>query len=101
MAMRKKLTTKTIEALTPTGPKRLEVYDQLLPGFGIRVSVSGHKSWFCVVRVNNRLRRCTLGPYPRLSLSDAREAARNLMKDARAGIFTEFETDESGITLGE
>jgi hypothetical protein len=60
--MRKKLTTKTVDALVPKGPKRLEVYDQTLPGFGVRVSVNGHKSWFCAVRVDSRLRRCTLGP---------------------------------------
>src|SRR5882672_6344449 len=60
--MRKKLTTKTVEALAPNGPKRFEVYDLILPGFGIRVSTNGHKSWFCAARVGSRLRRHTLGP---------------------------------------
>jgi hypothetical protein len=60
--MRKKLTTTTVGALAPNGPKRFEVYDLTLPGFGIRVSTNGQKSWFCAARVSNRLRRHTLGP---------------------------------------
>ena len=86
MAMRKKLTAKTVEALAPQGPKRLEVYDVTLPGFGLRISPSGHKSWFCAVRDNSRQRRVTLGPYPRVSLADAREAARKVMSDAETGV---------------
>ena len=84
--MRKKLTAKTVEALAHHGLKRLEVYDLTLPGFGLRISPNGHKSWFCVVRDYGRQRRITLGPYPRVSLGDAREAARKIMSDARAGV---------------
>jgi len=80
--MRKALTAKTLEAVTNNGPKRLEIFDALLPGFGVRVSTNGHKSFFCVVRHLGRLRRFTIGPYPRISLSDAREVARNLMSQA-------------------
>src|SRR5580765_1732680 len=83
--MRRKLTTKTIDALTPQGWKRLEVYDVTLPGFGMRVSANGHKSWFCAIRDNGRQRRVTLGPYPRVSLADARDAARKTMSDAKLG----------------
>ncbi len=58
--MRKKLTTKGVEALLPQGYKRYTIWDELLPGFGIRVSPNGHKSWFCAARANRRLRRFTL-----------------------------------------
>src|SRR5882672_803682 len=98
--MRKKLTTKTVEALAPNGPKRFEVYDLTLPGFGIRVSTNGHKSWFCAARVGNRLRRHTLGPYPRVSLADARDAARKVMNDARAGLLSDSANEEPLVTLG-
>ena len=60
--MRKKLTTKTVEALSNKGPKRLEIWDISLPGFGIRVSPSGSKTWFCTARQSGRSRRFTLGP---------------------------------------
>jgi hypothetical protein len=38
--MKKKLTSRYIDTVTASGPKRLEVYDLMLPGFGIRVSVT-------------------------------------------------------------
>src|SRR5260221_10083930 len=99
--MRKKLTTKTIDALASNGPKRFEVYDLTLPGFGIRISTNGHKSWFCAARVGNRLRRHTLGPYPRVSLADAREAARKGTNDARAGVLSDPADEEALVTLGD
>jgi hypothetical protein len=59
--MRRNLTAKLIENLKPATDRRYEVRDALLPGFGIRVSVSGGKSWFVVARVDGRQVRHTLG----------------------------------------
>jgi len=42
-----------------------------------------------------------LGPYPRLSLSQARDAARKLMNDARSGIFQEQGRDDARLTLAD
>ena len=95
--MKKKLTAKTVEALTATGPRRLEVWDLALPGFGIRVSAGGHKSWFCTKRCNGRPARLTLGSYPRLSLSEARDAARERMTAADQP----WKTQQPRETLGE
>jgi len=81
--MRRKLTHKTVETITNDGPKRIEIFDSNLPGFGVRVGVSGHKSWFVVTHHQGRVRRFTLGPYPRISLSEAREAARKVMNEVR------------------
>jgi hypothetical protein len=56
--MRKNLTAKLIENLQPHTDRRYEVRDLLLPGFGVRVSVNGGKSWFAVARINGvRIRR--------------------------------------------
>jgi hypothetical protein len=60
--MRRKLTAKTLESITNTRPKRLEIFDASLPGFGVRVGVNGHKSFFCATRHLGRMRRFTLGP---------------------------------------
>jgi hypothetical protein len=81
--MRRELTNKTVEFLANDGPKRIEIFDSNLPGFGVRVGVSGCKSFFCVTRHQGRVRRFTLGPFPRLSLSEAREAARKVMNETR------------------
>jgi Arm DNA-binding domain len=80
--MRKKLTAKSIETVKCEGPHRLEVYDLNLPAFGLRVSYSGVKTWFCVKRINNRVRRSSLGKYPAISLSKAHDAARRVLQEA-------------------
>ena len=86
IGMQKKLTTKTVEALPPATRKRYEVWDRTLPSFGMRVSSTGRKTWFCTSRANGRLCRRTLGTYPALSLSDAREEARKAMREMQLGI---------------
>ena len=63
-----------------------DYWDQLTPGFGVRVSYGGRKSFQVLARVNGRLQRTTLGSYPRLSLADARKQAERMLKDAAAGI---------------
>jgi len=95
--MRKKLTTKYIEALRCDGYRRLEIWDLTLPAFGIRVSHSGHKSWFCTTRYNGKAQRVTLGKYPRMSLGEAREAARKALNNP--GDLSDRDTPEQ--TLGE
>ena len=84
--MKKKLTSRYIETVTAPGPKRLEVYDQTLPGFGLRVSLAGRKTWFCSTRVNRRVRRLTIGTYPTLSLADARQKAQEALRNTQLGI---------------
>lgn len=54
-------------------------------GFGLRVSYGGKKAFVVRYRVNGRLRRMTLGPYPSLSLADARRRARIVRGDVAGG----------------
>lgn len=56
--------------------ERTEFWDEALPGFGVRVSAQGHKSFVLMVRQYGKLRRVTLGNYPELSLAEARRLAR-------------------------
>jgi integrase len=80
--MRIKFTAKTIEHLSAQGrPKRLDAYDTVLQGFGLRVSPTGRKVWFVIVRPEGRAKRVTIGGYPALSLHDAREAAARRIRD--------------------
>ncbi len=83
---RKKLTTKGIEALKPAPQgQRLEVWDVLLPGFGMRVTDKGRKSWVLMYRVNGRQRRYTIGPYPAIDLAEARKKARKAFRQVAEG----------------
>jgi integrase len=85
--MRKTLTAKLIENLQPRIDRRYEVRDLLLPGFGVRISVNGKKSWFAVARINGRQVRHTIGNYPTVTLGEAREAARLILKDIQLGLY--------------
>jgi Arm DNA-binding domain len=85
--MRKNLSAKLVENLQPRIDRRYEVRDLLLPGFGVRVSVNGKKSWFAVGRVGGRQVRHTIGTYPTVMLGEAREAARLILKDIQLGLY--------------
>ena len=97
--MRKKLTSKLIETMSLPQGRRLELWDQILPGFGVRVSNTGRKVWFCIVRVGNRNRRITLGTFPALSLADSRSKAQAYMKQAQLGELDR--ADSATTTLGK
>ena len=102
--MRKKLTTKTIDALPPAKGKRYEVRDAMLPGLHIRVSATGGKVWYLAARVDGRLRRIKFGSYPVISLSDARQSAQGILRDIALGTCAESgagSPDASAPTLGD
>lgn len=82
---RRTLTPKTIGALPPAVGKRYEVRDRLTPGLVLRVSDTGLKVFYVCKRVNQQMRRFKIGPYPILSLADAREKARELLRNIELG----------------
>ncbi len=82
----RRLTGQSIKALQSIDGRRTEYFDESLPGFGVRVSPSGHKSFCLFYRRGKRLRRFTLGRFPALSLAQARALARDaLLEVARGG----------------
>ncbi len=87
VGMKRKLTTKFIDSLPPATGKRYEAHDTLIPGLHLRVSATGGKVWYLSTRVDRRNRRIKLGSYPALSLSDARERARDTLRDIEMGTF--------------
>lgn len=83
--MRSKLTAKIVEHLSCPGDRRLQVWDATLPGFGLRVTPHGRKTWNVICRQGKRQRRITLGTYPVISLADARERAATLLRGIADG----------------
>ena len=55
------------------------------PASGSAFAESGRKTWVVMYRHGGRLRRLTLGTYPALSLSTARESAKNALADSAGG----------------
>jgi integrase len=80
-----KLTAKAVENARGPARGRVEYWDAALPGFGLRVTEKGAKSWTVLYRLAGRTRRATLGSYPVLSLADARERAREMLREIGKG----------------
>ena len=71
--------------IKPPQHGRIEYFDSLLPGFVLRVTDKGSKSWCVFYRVNGRLRRYTIGGYPAFDLKAAREAAGKALRSVATG----------------
>src|SRR5437870_1400110 len=82
---RLRLTARTVEAARPPATGRLELFDEGLPGFCIRITPNDRRTACVFYRVGSRLRRATLGTLPPLSLADARQLAREALRDAALG----------------
>jgi integrase len=82
-----KLTQPAIEKLKAPSTGRREYWDNQLPGFGLRISETGRKSWVVMYRVRGKLVRETLGTAATIpSVSDARSRARESLQKAQAGV---------------
>ena len=81
-----KLTVKFIDAIKAPSEGRIEYWDKATPGFGLRVSDSGRKTWVLMYRAGGVLRRYTLGTYPSLPLADARDKADDELRRVAKGI---------------
>ncbi|MEX0827668.1 MAG: integrase arm-type DNA-binding domain-containing protein, partial [Haliea sp.] len=78
---KKKFTDAAVKRFSIPKTGRLEYWDSLTPGFGLRVTSKGKKSWILMTRVYNEmtrsktLARFTLGSYPTMDLANARKTA--------------------------
>ena len=54
--------------------------------FGLRVSSKGTRTFQLLYRIGGKPRRQDIGHYPEMSIEDAQEAARALLKTVKAGL---------------
>lgn len=81
--MIRQLSDEIVESMEFQG-KREEYWDETFPTFGIRIGLET-KSW-CVIYRNSATapqRRKTIGRWPRLEYSDAKEMAKQFYKKIR------------------
>ena len=69
----------------PAGARDMQVFDDELPGFGIRKFAQGHASYFVKYNVGRQQRRKTLGKVVRGNLKAMRLEASQVLAKARLG----------------
>ena len=61
------------------------LFDNALPGFGLRIHPSGRKVWIVQTRIEGRSRRLRIARHGEMELADARRRARDMLARIRAG----------------
>jgi integrase len=88
----------------PARDKKIH-YDEKEPGFGVRVSSTGHRSFILnyVVRGTGRERRYTIGTFPNWSTVGARAEARRLRRLIEGGAdpLGEIEAERAAPTVAD
>jgi integrase len=80
-----KLTKKLVESAQPA-PAEFTLWDEEIPGFGLRVWPSGKKTYIAKYRTSEgRQRKYTIGPHGVLTAERARVAAIQLLSSSRLG----------------
>jgi integrase len=76
--VKRQLTAASIEKARPPKSGYTEIFDLGYPGLCVRIGHGGAKAFVLFHHVNGKLKRTTLGRWPRVSLADARNAWRRV-----------------------
>lgn len=79
-----KLTKRVVDAIEPQ-PTEFFLWDEGIPGFGLRVMPSGRKSFVVQFRAGRRARRMSLGPSTVLTCDQARTRAITIIAAVKNG----------------
>lgn len=99
-----RLTKSTVERVPPPAAGQAFYRDDLLPGFALRVTAGGVRSFVVEKRVGGKVRRQTLGRFGVLTVEQARRAAQRFLGQVATGrdpIAERREATARGVTLGE
>lgn len=69
----------------PAPENRIEIYDTYVSGLAVRITPTGHKSFVYRYRFNDKVKRFTIGSYPKMSLAEAREEVGELAYQVSRG----------------
>jgi integrase len=101
--MKKKLTITLLDSIIAKGVAHPPIWDRDLSGFGIRVGKHGTVSFFAMRRQHGgdgKPLRIPCGTYPLTPLADAREKAREALRDLAAGIDPRKVAKAKAVTFG-
>ena len=86
------LTDITIRQLLPPPKGQVDIWDSKLPGFGVRLTSRGTRTFFLLYRYRGRSRRLHLGRYPDTNLAQARDKAADALASVRRDVDPQQET---------
>ena len=100
-----KLTKAIVAGLAlPQGKSEMIVFDEALPGFGLRIRSGGKRSWIAQYRLGSKQRRVTIGSVETLDADEARRRAKSALSKAHLGTDPQLEKAEAraqaAVTLG-
>jgi integrase len=99
--MRKTLTARLCDTLScPATRSRIEYRDTVMLGLGLRVTATGRKTFSVRTRSKGRQVRYPIGVYPLITLAEARDQARSIIRDVQLGRYEPPE-EHKVLTLGE
>lgn len=81
-----KLTARNVGTLPAPAAGRVEYRDESLPGFYLRVTASGVRTYGAWCRIRRRGKRASFGRHPVVALADARIKARAFLRSAADGL---------------
>lgn len=97
-----RLTKTVVDALEPESGKQFFVWDSKLPGFGVRVSPGGSKSYMYQGRINGTLKKITIGRHGVYTAEQARKEAKDIGIAMSQGQDPSREKNtKGGSTLGD
>ncbi|MGY6626892.1 MAG: tyrosine-type recombinase/integrase [Oceanicaulis sp.] len=79
-----KITKRSVDALAPQ-PADFFYWDTQIPGFGVRVSPKGRKTYTVQYRIGARTKRVSLGVHGAITPDEARDLARRTLGDVSRG----------------
>lgn len=81
-----RLIKTVIDKLEPIPGKDQSFYrDETLKGFALRITAGGVKSFIVETRINNKVKRITLGKYGNITAEEARKQAKSLLGSVAKG----------------
>jgi integrase len=69
----------------PPGRSELIVFDDTLPGFGVRIRAGGKRVWIAQYRMGQKQRRVTIGSLETLDPDQARKEAKSILAKVHLG----------------
>ena len=95
-------TKDAVSALTvPRGKSEIIVFDDDLPGFGIRIRETGSRTWIVQYQIGAKQRRVSLGSVSGQPLAKARRSAGDLLARVRLGDDPQADKFKARAVAGE